>query len=95
MTLVVNGQVRHQEYFVEGNSVHIFNSIGDQLGFRFQSDELNVVDGGAGAGDHVLRSPMPGTITKVFRKVGDVVKKGESVVAMEAMKMELVLKAEF
>jgi len=37
---------------------------------------------------------MPGTITKVFRKVGDVVKKGESVVAMEAMKMELVIKAD-
>jgi len=41
-----------------------------------------------------LKSPMPGTITKVFRKVGDVVKKGESVVAMEAMKMELVIKAD-
>jgi biotin carboxyl carrier protein len=37
---------------------------------------------------------MPGTITKVFRKVGDIVKKGESVVAMEAMKMELVIKAD-
>lgn len=41
-----------------------------------------------------MKSPMPGTITKVFRKVGDVVKKGESVVAMEAMKMELVIKAD-
>lgn len=49
---------------------------------------------GEGVGENVLKSPMPGTITKVFRKVGDVVKKGESVVAMEAMKMELVLKAD-
>ena len=30
---------------------------------------------------------MPGTVTKVNRKVGDVVKKGESILAMEAMKM--------
>jgi len=38
-------------------------------------------------GDKALRSPMPGTVTKVSRKVGDVVKKGESILAMEAMKM--------
>ena len=30
---------------------------------------------------------MPGTITKVFRKVGDVLKKGEAAISMEAMKM--------
>jgi len=46
-------------------------------------------------GDKALRSPMPGTVTKVHRKVGDLVKKGESVLAMEAMKMELVLKADY
>jgi biotin carboxyl carrier protein len=46
-------------------------------------------------GDKALRSPMPGTVTKVNRKVGDVVKKGESILAMEAMKMELVLKADY
>ena len=46
-------------------------------------------------GDKALRSPMPGTVTKVNRKVGDVVKKGESILAMEAMKMQLVLKADY
>jgi biotin carboxyl carrier protein len=35
-----------------------------------------------GMGDKALRSPMPGTVTKVNRKVGDVVKKGESILAM-------------
>jgi 3-methylcrotonyl-CoA carboxylase alpha subunit len=95
IALVVNGQIRHQEYFVESNTVHIFNSVGDKLGFRFQSDEMKALGEGEGSGGSVLRSPMPGTITKIYRKVGDVVKKGESVVAMEAMKMELVLKAEW
>ena len=38
---------------------------------------------------------MPGTVSKVFQKVGATVKKGESIVAMEAMKMELVIKADF
>ena len=38
---------------------------------------------------------MPGTVTKVYRKAGEQVKKGESIVAMEAMKMELVIRAQF
>ncbi len=36
---------------------------------------------------------MPGTITKINRKEGDILKKGESILAMQAMKMELVIKA--
>lgn len=36
--LVINGQIRKQEYFVENNSVHIFNVNGDQLGFVFKTD---------------------------------------------------------
>ncbi|MCL4121655.1 UNVERIFIED_CONTAM: hypothetical protein GTU68_020007 [Idotea baltica] len=36
---------------------------------------------------------MPGTISKVFVKVGDQVKKGEAIFAMEAMKMEHVIRA--
>lgn len=38
---------------------------------------------------------MPGTVTKLFKKAGEIAKKGESIVAMEAMKMELVIKAQF
>ena len=38
---------------------------------------------------------MPGTVTKVYQKVGAVLKKGDSILAMEAMKMQLVIKAEF
>jgi biotin carboxyl carrier protein len=38
---------------------------------------------------------MPGIITKVYQKAGNNIKKGDSILAMEAMKMELVIKAEF
>jgi len=62
--------------------VHVFNHIGDQLGFRFESDEMKAAEEGQGMGDKALRSPMPGTVTKVNRKVGDIVKKGESILAM-------------
>jgi len=35
-----------------------------------------------GAADKNIRSPMPGTITKINRKDGDILKKGESILAM-------------
>ena len=40
------------------------------------------------AGAHEVDSPMPGTILKVNVKVGDMVKAGQAVVILEAMKME-------
>jgi 3-methylcrotonyl-CoA carboxylase alpha subunit len=36
---------------------------------------------------------MPSTVSKIFVKVGQTVKKGDSLVALEAMKMEHVIKA--
>ena len=40
-----------------------------------------------------LQSPMPGKVFKVLKKVGDKVKKGDSVLIVEAMKMEHTIKA--
>lgn len=94
LKVVINGQARKQEYFIDKNTVHVFNQAGDQLGFRFESDELRSVEQ-EGATDRLLKSPMPGTVTKIYRKAGDTVKKGDSILAMEAMKMELVIKASF
>lgn len=47
--------------------------------------------GAASAGAMV--SPMPGKVLKVFKQVGDSVKAGETVLVMEAMKMEHAIKA--
>ena len=40
------------------------------------------------AGANTATAPMPGTIVRVDVKVGDVVKKGDVLVVLEAMKME-------
>lgn len=42
-----------------------------------------------------VRTPMTGTISKVFVKTGDEIKKGTPIFAMEAMKMEHVIRAPF
>ncbi|WLT33271.1 biotin/lipoyl-containing protein [Geothrix sp. PMB-07] len=48
--------------------------------------------GGAGAGGGVLSSPMPGKIVKLLVKPGDAVQEGQTLLVMEAMKMQNELK---
>ena len=48
--------------------------------------------GGAGAGGGVLSSPMPGKIVKLLVKVGDAVQEGQTLLVMEATKMQNELK---
>ena len=48
----------------------------------------------APAAANVVAAPLPGTITKVLVKEGDKVKKGDTLLTMEAMKMENSITAE-
>ena len=49
----------------------------------------------AAAGAHTVEAPLPGTIKQVLVSVGQEVAAGETVVVMEAMKMENNITAEF
>ena len=42
----------------------------------------------------VIKAPMPGKITRVIVRLGEAVTKGQSLVVMEAMKMEYTLAAD-
>lgn len=48
---------------------------------------------GGGAGDDLLRAPMPGRVVRVLCAAGDSVQKGQPIVVIEAMKMENELRA--
>ena len=50
--------------------------------------------GGAAQGPKPVRAPMPGLIVRIEVAEGDVVRAGQGVAVMEAMKMENELKAE-
>ena len=47
------------------------------------------------AGNAVVKSPLPGSIVKVMVKPGDSVKKGDTLLTMESMKMENVVASEY
>ncbi len=51
------------------------------------------VDAGKGTGDHRVLAPMPGRVVLVKARAGDTVTAGQELVVLEAMKMELALKA--
>ena len=40
------------------------------------------------AGDTPITAPMPGKVSKIMKKVGDKIAKGECIMTLEAMKMQ-------
>jgi biotin carboxyl carrier protein len=49
--------------------------------------------GGAGSGDRNLASQIPGRVVSIVAKVGSEVKKGDVIVVLESMKMQVAVKA--
>jgi len=87
-----NGE-RRRRTFVVRDGDHVFAQV-DGREYR-----LHVVSRVAeGSGEHAaapgeLEAPMPGRVTRVAVSVGDVVKRGQELIVVEAMKMENALVA--
>lgn len=47
----------------------------------------------AGGGAHVVRAPMPGIVVAVHKAAGDHVRRGETVITIESMKLQMKLDA--
>jgi biotin carboxyl carrier protein len=45
------------------------------------------------SGSEIIKSPMPGLIVKILKKVGENVQMGEPILLLEAMKMENEIRA--
>ncbi len=91
-----SGQVEIDGRRVAAEMLHRDGGIVVILGasaFRFAMHDPLDVDRAAGAtGDSIL-APMPGLVRRVSAAVGDAVKAGQTLIVLEAMKMEQSLKA--
>ena len=69
---------------------------GKPLRLQIQDARALQVEAGAGAGGQSageMRASMPGKVVKVLCKPGDVIKAGQGLLVIEAMKMENELRA--
>ena len=49
--------------------------------------------GGSGGAAHVVRAPMPGLVIAIHKQVGDLVSRGETLLTIESMKLQMKLDA--
>jgi len=82
--------------------VHVAGNVGDLWVFcegeiyrEQQRDEIGPPTGRhyQGGGHYDLSAPMPATVVKILVNAGQAVKQGETLVVLEAMKMELPIRA--
>lgn len=78
----------------ESNVVTQLDYEGSPISIKVKKTQLikGDSDHAAVAQDHV-KSPMPGTVVKVFVKDGDAVTEGQVLATLESMKMEYQIKA--
>jgi biotin carboxyl carrier protein len=60
--------------------------------FEFEVQRAGVRRRRGGSHHGALAAPMPATVLRIVVKTGDVVKKGQTLILLEAMKMELPVK---
>lgn len=90
-----NAEVLEADYKTKSFLIKINNtkySVGVKDRFDILLNQLGMSDANT-AKVNDLKAPMPGLIVDIKVQVGDVVKKGDIVLILEAMKMENVLKA--
>ena len=90
MDLRFQGQRQTVQTWQQGEIVHIFCALG-----ATQITEIDALAhaGVAAADDGRLTAPMPGKVLSFAVKAGDVIKKGQALAVMEAMKMEHTIAA--
>ncbi len=74
-----------------GSAFDPWNGMAAQTAKRSQAPQRRLRAGGDG--HRILTAPMPATVISIPVKAGDAVRKGDVVVVLEAMKMELPIRA--
>jgi biotin carboxyl carrier protein len=65
----------------------------DGYTFEARVASLSGVGAGAGGGADAIKAPMPGVVIRLHRMSGDAVTRGETVITIESMKLQMALAA--
>lgn len=90
-SIIINDKSFTIGTFKQGKQVQVFHA-GNLYELEAISDRELSKSGAMGSGLEIV-SPMPSRVVKLLKSEGDTVEEGESVVVVEAMKMESELKA--
>jgi len=91
---VIDGDVSKTNVVVMADTVRLFDAEAGSITFQRQLPKfLSALGSGSGDSGASAVAPMPGVVEKVSVSPGDVVKAGDPLVVMIAMKMEYVIKA--
>lgn len=90
----LDGRPRRVRAFVSVSGAERWVTIAGRT-WRFTQSSGRPRRGAAGGGSGVLRAPMPGQVRAVQAAVGEAVTKGQTILVLEAMKMEIRITAPF
>ncbi len=90
-SIIINDKSFTIGTFKQGKQVQVFHA-GNLYELESISERELSKSGGIGSGLEII-APMPSRVVKLLKEEGDDVAEGESVVVVEAMKMESELKA--
>ena len=65
----------------------------DGRNFEVQAVDPRSAAEGAGGGHDDVKAPMPGVVIAIHRSIGDAVKRGDTLVTIESMKLQMALGA--
>jgi len=88
LILIDKDSIEHCFYLNSSNNELSYNG-------KLYKYKKNVRSSKTGNDDHEMISPMPGKIIKIFVSKDEKVSKGQTLLIMEAMKMEHAIKAPF
>lgn len=89
--LEIDGVARRAWLAVRGDAIHVH--LGGRSWILESIDELAESAGAGGAGADTADAPMPGTVVRVHVAKGDTVKRGQTLLVIESMKMETTIVA--
>lgn len=91
--VLVNGTPYKVELEKQKAPVTVVNPHRPSAAPRTATGEKVVAKAATGTGSYAVKAPLPGTILSINVKVGDAVKASDTVVVLEAMKMENAIHA--